>query len=155
MLVAVSCCGRLVRWEEKLNALKYWDSFNENPVQSIQNSDPKHTVAYTQLCECPWVTQTQPELEPNQIFLEKPEDVRLPHPPWQRMRGEEMRRRTADTCQMMTIKACRVKQKRHEIVKVLQLNTVFSYLCNVYFILNKFTKLWPFCFCFVNMLYGV
>ncbi len=51
----------LVRVEEKLNAPKYWDSLNENPVQSIQNlrlgrrfifqqdSDPKHTarVAYT------------------------------------------------------------------------------------------------------------
>ncbi len=28
----------LVRVEEKLNAPKYWDSLNENPVQSIQNS---------------------------------------------------------------------------------------------------------------------
>ncbi len=51
----------LIRIEEKLNAPKYWDSLNENPVQSIQNlrlgrrftfqqdSDPKHTarVAYT------------------------------------------------------------------------------------------------------------
>ncbi len=75
----------LIRVEEKLNAPKYWDSLNENPVQSIQNlrlgrrftfqrdSDRKHTarVAYRQLCECPWVAQPQPELEPNQIFLEK------------------------------------------------------------------------------------
>ncbi len=75
----------LVRVEEKLNAPKYWDSLNENPVQSIQNhrlgrrftfqqaNDPKHTarVAYRQLCECSWVDQPQPELEPNQIFLEK------------------------------------------------------------------------------------
>ncbi len=41
---------------EKLNAPKYWDSLNENPVQSIQNlrlgrrftfqqdNDPKHTA---------------------------------------------------------------------------------------------------------------
>ncbi len=76
----------LVRVEEKLSAQKYRDSLNENPVQSIQNlhgdNNPKHTarVTYTQLCECPCVAQTQPELEPNQTFLEKPEHVRLPHP---------------------------------------------------------------------------
>ncbi len=54
---------RLIRVEEKLNAPKYWDSLNENPVQSIQNlrlsrrftfqqdNDPQHTarVAYRQL----------------------------------------------------------------------------------------------------------
>ncbi len=79
----------LVRVEEKLNAPKYRDNLNENPVQSIQNlrlgrrftfqqdNEPKHTarVAYRQLCECPWVDQPEPELEPNQIFLEKPENV--------------------------------------------------------------------------------
>ncbi len=36
------CCSvagteGLVRVEEKLSASKYWDSLNENPVQSIQN----------------------------------------------------------------------------------------------------------------------
>ncbi len=50
----------LVRVEENLNAPKYRDSLNENPVQSIQNlcftfqqnNDPKHTlrVASTQHC---------------------------------------------------------------------------------------------------------
>ncbi len=52
--------GRLVRVEEKLNAPKYRDSLNENPVQSIQNlrlgrrftfqhdNDPKHTAKATQ-----------------------------------------------------------------------------------------------------------
>ncbi len=55
------------RVEEKLNAPKYWDSLNENPVQSIQNlrlgrmitfqqdNDTKHTarMAYRHFCECP------------------------------------------------------------------------------------------------------
>ncbi len=77
----------LVRVEEKHNALKYRDSLNENLVQCIQNlrlgrrftfqqdNGPKQRarVAYRQRCE-------RPELEPNQIFLEEPENVRLPHP---------------------------------------------------------------------------
>ncbi len=96
----------LVRVEEKLNAPKYRDSLNENPVQSIQNlrlgrrftfqqdNGPNHTarVAYTQHCECLWMAQPQPELEPNQIFLEKPENVHLPpsnRKKLERWRGEE------------------------------------------------------------------
>ncbi len=31
----------------------------------------KHTGSYRQLCECPWVAQPEPELEPHHIFLEK------------------------------------------------------------------------------------
>ncbi len=104
----------LVRVEEKLNAPKYRDSLNENPVQSIpnlrlgrrftfqQDNGPKHTarVAYRQLLidKCPWVAQPETELEPNQIFLEKPENVHLPHPTWQSLRGEEVRRRIANNC---------------------------------------------------------
>ncbi len=101
---AVTGTEGLIRVEEKLNAPKYRDSLKENPVQSIQNlrlgrrftfqqdSDPKDTarVACRQLCECPWVAQ--PELEPSKIFLEKPENVRMP--PYnltelERWRGEE------------------------------------------------------------------
>ncbi len=127
---------RLIRVEEKLNAPKYWDGLNENLVQSIQNprlgrrftfqqdSDPKHTarVNYRQLCECPWVAQPEPDLEPNEIFLEKLENVHLPHPTWQSLRGEEVRWSMADNCHMLTSKACRIKQKRLETVKVLHLN---------------------------------
>ncbi len=90
---------RLVRVEEKLNAPKYWDCLHENPVQSIQNlgqldNDPKHTarVTYRLLCECPWVAQPDPEHEPNQIFLKKPENVPLPSSnltELERWRGEE------------------------------------------------------------------
>ncbi len=80
-LMLWGCCSvagteGLVRVEEKLNAPKYRDSLNENPVQSIQNlrlgrmftfqqdNEPKHTarVAYRQLCECPWVAQPEPEI---------------------------------------------------------------------------------------------
>ncbi len=43
----------------------------------MRPNDTKHTarVAYGQLCECSWVGQPEPELEPDQIFLEKPENV--------------------------------------------------------------------------------
>ncbi len=82
----------LIWVEEKLNAPKYRDSLNTNPLQSLQifrlgrkftfqqDNGPKHTarVTYRQLSECPWVTQPQPCLEPNPIFLEKPENMRLP-----------------------------------------------------------------------------
>ncbi len=59
-----------------------------------QDNDPKHTarVAYRQLCECSWVAQPQPGIEPNQIFLEKPENVCLPPSnltELERWRGEE------------------------------------------------------------------
>ncbi len=115
-----------IRVEEKLNAPKYWDSLNENPVQSIQklrlrrrftfqqDNDPKHTarVAYRQLCECPWVAQPEPELELNQIFLEKSENVHLPHPTWQSLRREEMTRRMADNGQILICKACHIIPKK-------------------------------------------
>ncbi len=108
----------LIRVEEKLNAPKYWESLNENPVQSIQNlrlgirftfqqnNEPKHTA------RCPWVAQPQPGIKPSQIFLEKPENVHLPHPTWQSLRGEEVRRRMAANCQILMRKACRIKQKK-------------------------------------------
>ncbi len=126
----------LIRVEEKLNAPKYWNSLNENPIHSIQNlrlgrrftfqqdNEPKHTarVAYRHLCECHWVAQPQPEIEPNQILLEKPENVNLPHPTWQSLRGGLGRWRMADNCQMLMSKACHIKQKRLETVKAPLLN---------------------------------
>ncbi len=70
----------LVGVEERLNAPKYWDSLSENTVQSTQNlrldrslyfqrdNDPNHTarVAYTKLCECPWVALPRPGIKPSQ-----------------------------------------------------------------------------------------
>ncbi len=126
----------LIRVEEKLNALKHWDGLNENPVQSIQNlrlgrrftfqqdNDPKHTarVAYRQLCECPWVAESQPGIEPNQTFLWKPENVHLPPSnltAWEVKRwGEEWQ--IIAKCWWAKLVAS--NKKRPETVKVLQLN---------------------------------
>ncbi len=57
-------CFSGLRVEEKLSAPKYWDSLNENPVQSIQNlrqgrrfNDPKHTSSVA--CRQHWDHWTQ------------------------------------------------------------------------------------------------
>ncbi len=77
----------LVRVEGKLNAPNIEIALMKTQSRAFitrftfqQDKDPKHTprVAYRQLCECPWVAQPQPGIECNQIFLEKPENVRLP-----------------------------------------------------------------------------
>ncbi len=58
-------------------------------------------------------------------------------------------------------KACRIKQKKTWDCKaasakylVKGVNTYAMYLFQFFFF-YKFTKLWQFCFCFVNMGYGV
>ncbi len=147
---------------------------SENTVQSIQNfrlgrrftfqqdNDPKQTtrvVIHNAVNVFEWPSQ-QPlsGLEPNQIFLEKPENVRLPPSDLkelERWRGEEVRRQMADNCQMLMNKACHIKQTKD----LRYFSEIFSYeyLCNVLiwvFIFNTFTKLLQFCFCFVNMMYG-
>ncbi len=116
----------LVRVEEKLNAPKYWDSLNENLVQSIQNlklgrrftfqqdHDPKHTarVAYDNSVNVlEWPSQSL-SLNPIKYFWRNLKMCICPHPTWQSLRGEEMRRRIADNCQMLMNKACRIKQKK-------------------------------------------
>ncbi len=55
----------------------------------------------------------------------------LPHPTWKSLRGEEVRRQMADTCQMLMSKACRIKHKILEAVKVLQLKGI-----NLFFFLK-------------------
>ncbi len=80
----------LIKVEEKLNAPKYWDSLNENPVQSIQNlrlgrrftfqhdNDPKQEWLIDNSVNVLEWPSKQPGLECNEIFLEKPENVHLP-----------------------------------------------------------------------------
>ncbi len=98
---------------EKQDYLVWWTSIPSmmfGGKQLCSSPAEYHTarVAYTQLRECPWVAQPQPELEFKQIFLEKHENenVCLPHPTWLSLRGEEMRRRMADSCQMLMSDAC-------------------------------------------------
>ncbi len=98
---------------EKQDYLVWWTSIPSmmfGGKQLCSSPAEYHTarVAYTQLRECPWVAQPQSELEFNQIFLEKHENenVCLPHPTWLSLRGEEMRRRMADSCQMLMSDAC-------------------------------------------------
>ncbi len=100
------------RVEEKLNAPKYWDSPNENPVQSVQNirlgrryNEPKHTARVNVL---EW-----PSLGLNAIkYIWRNLKMCLcPHPTWQILRGEEVRR-MADNCQMLMRKTCHIKQKK-------------------------------------------
>ncbi len=88
---------------------------------SNRTMTPNHTarVAYTKLCECP--CHPQPGIKPSQIFLEKPENVHLPHPTWQSLKHEEMRRRRVDNCPILMCKVCRIITQK--AVKMFQLST--------------------------------
>ncbi len=82
----------LIRVEEKLNAPRYCDSLMKTQSRAFRASNwaeglpSNRTMTLNtqqewlkgQLCKCPWVAQPQPGLEPNQIFLEKHENVHLP-----------------------------------------------------------------------------
>ena len=126
---SVAGTGGLVRVERKQNGAKYKDILNKNVVQSAQDlrlgwspayrftlqqdNDPKHTAKTTQalgqLCECPWVTQPEPWLEPNWKCLERPENgcppmVRIqPDRAW-----EDLQRRMAENPQIHVCKARRI-----------------------------------------------
>ncbi len=163
----------LNRIEEKLNAPKYWESLNENPVQSIQNlrqaegSPSNRTMDLNTQQE--WLIHNAVNvlewpshmgLNPIKYFWRNLKMCVCPHPTWKSLRGEEVRRTIADNCQMMMSKACRIKLKKTWGCKgtsakylVKGMNT-YAILFEI-FIFNKFTKLWRFCFCFVNMAYGV
>ncbi len=127
----------LVRVEKKLNAPKYRDSLNENPIQSIQNLRRAEGLPSNRTMDL----NTQQEwLIDNS--LEKPENVRLPPSNLTELERGRMRRRIADNCQMLMSKACRIKQKRLEAVKasakylVKGVNTYAMYLFQFFFICN-------------------
>ncbi len=83
-------------------------------------------------------------LNPVKYFWRNLKMCVYPHLTWQSLRGEEVRRQMADHCQMLM---------RKYLVK--GMNTSAMYLFQFIFIFNKCTKLWQFCFCLVNMVYGV
>ncbi len=103
----------------------------------------------TQLSERLWVAQPESELEPNQIFLEKPENVYLPQSNLTELERWRVRWKWHIIAKCWWAKLVALKkQKRLETVKMLQLNiklrvwilmqcTYFSF-----FILNTFTKLY-------------
>ncbi len=100
-----------------------------------QDNEPKHTarLVYWLLCDCPWVAQSQTRivLNPVKYFCRNLKMCVCPHPTWKRLRGEEVRRQMADNWQMLKRKACRIKQKRLEAVKVLNLLAIASVLVQV------------------------
>ncbi len=93
----------LVRVEEKLNAPKYWDSLNENPVQSIQKlrwaeglpsnrtidlKTQQEWLIHTML----WMSWSGPARacsNPIKYFWRNLKMCVYPHPTWQSLRGEE------------------------------------------------------------------
>ncbi len=159
----------LIWVEEKLNAPKYRDSLNKNPVQSLQifrlgrkftfqqDNGPKHTarVTYRQLSECPWVTQPQPCLE---YFWKNQKMCVYPHPSWELKRwGKEWQIIAKCWCAKLV-----TSYPKYLGLKVLQLSTelrawiLMQCTCFIIIIcLYKFTKLWQFCLCFAIMVYEV
>ncbi len=125
-----------IRVEEKLNAPKYRDSLNKNPVQSIQNFrqaeglPSNRTVTLNTQQE--WLIDNSVNvlqwpshslsLNPIKYFWKNLKMCICPNLTLQSLRGEEVRRGMADNCQMLMSKTCRIKQKRLEAVKVLWLN---------------------------------
>ncbi len=107
-----------------------------------------------------WPSQSL-SLHPIKYFWRNLKMWVCPHPTWQSLRGEEVRRTMADNCKILMCKACRIiPQKtrgceggsaKYERVK--GMNTYA--MCSFQGFLYKFTKLWQFSFCFVLMVYGV
>lgn len=108
IVVAASCygrgMGRLVRIEEFMNALKFWETFEENLLQSPHNlitgamfyfSVWQQTEAYNQdvagvalgqVSECSWQAQPKPWLEHHRTSV-APEDGSSQMLLWLSLRG--------------------------------------------------------------------
>ncbi len=156
--------------EEKLNAPKYWESLNENPVQSIQNLRRAEGLPSNRTMTLK--TQQEWLIDNSVNVLEWPShslglnaikyfwrNLKMCVCPIQPDRAWEVKRRGE---QWQIIAKCWAKLvasnlKRLEAVKVLQLSTelrvwiLMQCTYSSFFIFNKFTKLWKFCFCFVCM----
>ncbi len=165
----------LIRVEEKLNAPKYWDSLMKTQSRAFRTSDwaegspsnrtmnlntQQEWLKGNSVSVLEWPSHSL-GLNPVKYFWRNLKMCICPHPTWQSLRGEEVRRRLADNCQNLMRKACHIKPKKTWDCKgasakylVNGMNTYAMYLFQ-FFIFNKFTKLWQFCFCFVNMVYGV
>ncbi len=151
----------------KAQCTSYLESFNENPVQSIQNlrlgrmftfqqdNGPKHTarVAYRQPLSGPATAWAWAWIK---YLLRNLKMCICPHPTWKSLRGEQVRWRMADICQMLMSKSCHIISKNTWGCKGVS-PKYWVKGTNVYFsfsIFYKFTKLWHFCFWFVIMVYG-
>ncbi len=117
----------LIRVNGKLNSPTYWDSLNETPVQSIQNlrlaeaSPFNRTVTLNTQQEWfidnsvnvfEWPSHSL-RLNPIKYFWRNLKMSASPHPTWQSLRGEEVRRRMPDNCQLQMCKAyCHIIYKK-------------------------------------------
>ncbi len=103
----------------------YRYSLNENPVQSIQNQtwveDLLSNRTMTQSTQQEWLIDNSVivlewpshslSLNPIKCFWRNLKMCVCPHPTWQSLRGEEVRRKIADNCQMLMSKAWRIIPK--------------------------------------------
>ncbi len=163
----------LNRIEEKLNAPKYWESLNENPVQSIQNlrqaegSPSNRTMDLNTQQE--WLIHNAVNvlewpshmgLNPIKYFWRNLKMCVCPIQPeraWEVKRWGEQWRIIAKWWWAKLVAwnkkktwGCKGTSAKYLVKGMNTYAILFEF-----FIFNKFTKLWRFCFCFVNMAYGV
>ena len=120
---------RLVRDEGKMYGAKYRDHWwkpapeSSGPQTGVKvhiptgqqpyaHNQDSSGVASGQVSECPWVTQPEPRLEPDQTSLEKPENSCAAILPIQPDRAwEDLPRRMGETPQIQVYQACSVIPK--------------------------------------------